>query len=83
MILGPKLLKELGLSKIKSDDVILKPILQKEEKYMDSSLKNLVRKHLNRKNEPLTLAFTLAKLAVSYANSCFYAVFKKLHLLFS
>lgn len=49
MILGPKLLKDLGLSKIKPDDVILKPILQKEEKNMDSNLKKLVRKHLNRK----------------------------------
>ncbi len=49
MILGPKLLKDLGLSKIKPDDVILKPILQKEEKNMDNNLKKLVRKHLNRK----------------------------------
>ena len=49
MILGPKLLKDLGLSKIKPDDVILKPILHKEEKNMDRNLKKLVRKHLNRK----------------------------------
>ena len=49
MILGSKLLKDLGLIKIKSDDVTLKPILQKGENHLDNNLKNLVRKHLNRK----------------------------------
>lgn len=49
MYLGEKLLKELGLSKIKPDDVTLRPIMQKEENNLDNNLKNLVRKRLNRK----------------------------------
>ena len=49
MILGPKLLNELGLRKIKSDDVTLKPILKKGQNHSDNNLKNLVRKRLNSK----------------------------------
>ena len=49
MILGPKLLNELGLRKIKSDDVTLKPILQKGQNHSDNNLKNLARKRLNSK----------------------------------
>ena len=48
MYLGEKLLKELGLSKIKPDDVTLRPIMQKEENNLDNNLKNLVRKHLSK-----------------------------------
>ena len=49
MILDPKLLNELGLRKIKPDDVTLKPILQKGQNHSDNNLKNLVRKRLNSK----------------------------------
>ena len=79
MYLGEKLLKELGLSKIKPDDVTLRPIMQKGENNLDNNLKNLVRKRLNRKNEPLKLAFTLAKVAFTSAN--LQLVFQMLHLL--
>ena len=48
MILGPKLLKDLGFIKIKSDDVKLKPILLKRENHQGNNLKNLVRKHLSK-----------------------------------
>jgi hypothetical protein len=49
MILGPKMLKDLGLGIIKPDDVTMKPILQKGKPNQSISLKNLVRKRINRK----------------------------------
>ena len=49
MILGIKLLNDLGLKKIKPDDVTLKPILQKGKPDQSISSKSLVRKHINRK----------------------------------
>ena len=49
MILGPKMLKDLGLRIIKPDDVTMKPILQKGKPNQSISLKNLVRKRINRK----------------------------------
>ncbi len=49
MILGIKLLNDLGLKKIKPDDVTMKPILQKGKPDQGISSKSLVRKHINRK----------------------------------
>ena len=45
MILGPKILKELGFKKIKPDDVDLRPSLSKTK----GNMKSIARKRLNEK----------------------------------
>ena len=49
MILGPRLLKDLGIREIEPDDVILKPILQKGENHMENKTKKLSRKPAGQK----------------------------------